>query len=138
VRTGANMQKSQQRKWPLKKMVTTIRSGAEKADAEKAYCAEILLSEIVLDESVKKKMWRRRVVYQKLISDHCRFLSVWYDSLYIQFLLKGALNPKFLNLSKNREIFVSRNALVSFINLLLLKCPYKQIEKPFEVKIRTA
>jgi len=32
-----------------------------------------------------------------------------------------ALNHKFLNLTKNKKNFVSRNALVPFLNLLLLR-----------------
>jgi len=38
-----------------------------------------------------------------------------------EFLLKGALNPNFLNLTVNREKFGSRNVLATSLNLLLLK-----------------
>jgi len=39
----------------------------------------------------------------------------------VQPAIKGALNPNFLNLTMNRENFGSRNVLVQFLNLLLLK-----------------
>jgi len=40
---------------------------------------------------------------------------------HLYFIIKEALNPNFLNLTINRENFGSRNVLVPFLNLLLLK-----------------
>jgi len=38
--------------------------------------------------------------------------STHYIAIILKLNFKGALNPNFLNLTKNRETFVSRNALV--------------------------
>jgi len=51
----------------------------------------------------------------------CSLLDQVLDTYYWSFWFKGALNPNFLNLIINRENFGSRNVLVLFLNLLLLK-----------------
>jgi len=62
-----------------------------------------------------------------------------FGTLSTILVLKGALNPNFVNLTINREKFCSRNVLVLFLNLLLLKsCKRILLLHSFQSPLRNA
>jgi len=50
-------------------------------------------------------------------------------------IVKGALNPNFLNLTKIEKIFGFRNVLVPFLNFLLLKSYKRSLPFPIHSKV---